>query len=183
MNVHSIEINGLRRDLPIVPVGDEVSIAFLKLYGDLELMEVVTAALAERLDDDVDVILGPESGGILLAHLLAGAASKPYAVARKKLRPHMVEPIRVPVTTIGTAGRQELILDDADAALLRGRRIALVDEVVSSGGTLNALTTLVGSAGGKVVQTLAVATEGDVRPDVDSLVHLPVFARTPGGDG
>ncbi|MFD4374304.1 phosphoribosyltransferase family protein [Streptomyces sp. NPDC058486] len=180
MSVHTIDIGGLRRDLPIVPVGDEVSIAFLKLYGDLPLLEKAVTVLAERLDSGAEVILGPESGGILLAHLLAQRTGLPCAVARKKLRPHMVEPIRVPVRSIGTPGEQELILDDADAALIAGRRVALVDEVVSSGGTLLALESLVAAARGTVAQTLAVATEGDPRPSIVSLVHLPVFPRDPG---
>ncbi|GAA3310345.1 phosphoribosyltransferase family protein [Streptomyces cinereospinus] len=177
MAVHTIRIGHLQRHLPVVPVGDEVSIAFLKLYGDIELLEVATAALADRLTDDAEVIVGPESGGILLAHLLAQRARRSCVVARKKVRPNMTAPIRVPVRTIGTAGEQELVLGEDDAALIDGRRVALIDEVVSSGGTLHALQALIDAAGGQVVQTLAVATEGERRPSVTSLVHLPVFTR------
>lgn len=182
MAVHPIRIGDLQRHLPVVPVSDDVSIAFLKLYGDTELLEVATAALADQLTDDADIIVGPESGGILLAHLLAQRTKRPCVVARKKVRPNMTAPLRVPVRTIGTAGEQELVLGEDDAAVINGRRVALIDEVVSSGGTLHALQTLVGAAGGEVVQTLAVATEGERRPSVTSLVHLPVFTREP-GDG
>ncbi|MFI1166961.1 phosphoribosyltransferase family protein [Streptomyces sp. NPDC020801] len=179
MAVHTIRIGDLQRHLPVVPVGDDVSIAFLKLYGDLELLDVATAALADRLTGDADVIVGPESGGILLAHLLARRTNRRCVVVRKKVRPNMAAPIRVPVRTIGTAGEQELVLGEDDAAVIAGRRVALVDEVVSSGGTLRALQALVGAAGGEVVQTLAVATEGERRPSVTSLVHLPVLTREP----
>ncbi|GAA2239767.1 MULTISPECIES: phosphoribosyltransferase family protein [Kitasatospora] len=178
MRTQTIRIGDIQRDLPVVAVSESLSIAFLKLYGDLELVDAATNALAERLRDDVDVILGPESGGILLAHKLAEKAHKPYLVARKKVRPNMAAPIRVPVQTIGTAGSQELVLGEDDAALVHGRRVALIDEVVSSGGTLTALQALVDAAGGEIVQILAVATEGDERPSVTSLFHLPLFTTT-----
>jgi adenine phosphoribosyltransferase len=176
MRTQHISIGGVERDLPIVAVGEAVSIAFLKLYGDVELVDAATSALAERLQEDVDIILGPESGGILLAHKLAEKAGKPYRIARKKVRPNMAAPIRVPVQTIGTAGVQELVLGEDDAAVVKGRRVAVIDEVVSSGGTLTALDALVKAAGGEIVQVLAVATEGEERPSVTSLVHLPLYA-------
>ncbi|MET8541466.1 phosphoribosyltransferase family protein [Kitasatospora sp. NPDC004799] len=175
MRTQPISIGDVRRELPVVAVSDTVSIAFLKLYGDVELVDAATAALADRLRDDVDIILGPESGGILLAHKLAEKAGKPYRIARKKVRPNMAAPLRVPVQSIGTAGVQELVLGEDDAAVLRGRRIAVIDEVISSGGTLAALDALVGQAGGEIVQVLAVATEGDERPSVTSLLHLPLY--------
>ncbi|WP_434739509.1 phosphoribosyltransferase family protein [Micromonospora sp. SH-82] len=177
MNTHRITIGGLHRDLPIVPVGPEIEIAFLKLYGDLPLVEAATDELAARLDPSVEVIVGPETGGILLSHKLAEKTGRPYVVARKKIRPNMVAPLTVPVQTIGTAAAQQLVLGDDDAATIGGRAVAIVDEVVSSGGTLVALGELISAAGARVVQTLAVATEGDRRAEVVSLCHLPVFPR------
>lgn len=172
---HPITIGDVRRELPIVRVADDARIAFLKLYGDVELTVACARALAERMPTDIDVIVGPETGGILLAHELAEHSGRPYAIARKKLRPNMVKPLRVPVQSIGTPGQQELFLGDDDVALVEGRRVALVDEVVSSGGTLTALHELIATAGGTVRQVLAVATEGERRPEVESLLHLPVF--------
>jgi adenine phosphoribosyltransferase len=178
VRLHSIEIAGLRRDLPVVPVSATTSIAFLKLYGDFGLMAAATARLAELTDPGVEVILGPEAGGILLAHEVAEKSGLPYVIARKRVRPNMADPLAVPVTTIGTSQAQILVLGRDDAAILAGRQVALIDEVVSSGNTVKALTELVRLAQGKVTQVLAVASEGQPRPDVTALVHLPLFETT-----
>lgn len=106
MRTHLVEIAGLRRELPIVTVTPSVAIAFLKLYGDAELVEAAAPALAESLDPSCEFILGPEAGGIVLAHLLAVRADLPYAIARKKQRPNMTAPARVQLRSIGTDGWQ-----------------------------------------------------------------------------
>ena len=178
MSTYSVEIAGVRRELPVVPVGAGTRIAFLKLYGDLELVDAAISALHTRLDSRAEVILGPETGGILLALLLARSSGVPYVAARKKTRPDMRAPIRARVNSIGTPGGQQLFLGEDDAASLHDRRVALIDEVVSSGGTVDALRELVDTAGGRVVQVLAVATEGERRADVTSLCHLPLFPAT-----
>ncbi|WP_409471684.1 phosphoribosyltransferase family protein [Streptomyces sp. HC307] len=175
VDIHPIRIGTVQRDLPVVPVSADLSIAFLKLYGDLPLVEAATTELAARLEPGIDIIVGPETGGILLAHKIAEKTGKPYVVARKKIRPYMRSPLSVPVSTIGTAGVQQLVLGEDDAVLLNGARVAVVDEVVSSGGTLTALGELIAKAGGRIAQTLAVATEGAPRPTVVSLCHLPLF--------
>ncbi|WP_281289429.1 phosphoribosyltransferase family protein [Nocardia ninae] len=164
----------LVRNLPIVPVAPDLEIAFLKLYGDVELLDHCVKELAKQISDAVEVLVGAEAGGILLTHGVATATGLPCAIARKKRRPHMVSPVSVTVGTIGTPGLQELFLDDADQRLIAGRRVAVIDEVLSSGATQQAMTTLVAQAGGQVVQTLVVATEGERRADVTHLVHLPV---------
>jgi adenine phosphoribosyltransferase len=170
-----VEIAGLRRALPIVPVAPSVAIGFLKLYGDAELVEAAASALAESLDPSCEFIVGPEAGGILLAHLLAVRTGLPYAIARKKQRPNMTAPARVQLRSIGTDGWQTLLLGEDDAARMAGRRVAVVDEVISSGGTIAALQELVAQVGGTVIQQLAVATEGKPREDVTTLCHLPLF--------
>jgi len=109
---------------------------------------------------------------------VAGKSGLPYVIARKRVRPNMTDPLTVPVTTIGTNQAQTLVLGRDDAAILAGRQVALIDEVVSSGNTVKALTELVRLARGKVTQVLAVASEGRPRPDVTSLVHLPLFEAT-----
>ncbi|MFD5796606.1 phosphoribosyltransferase family protein [Streptomyces diastatochromogenes] len=175
MTTYPVTIGALTRRLPIVAVAPDVSIAFLKLYGDPPLVSAAVDLLAQQVSDEVDIILGPEAGGILLAHLLAERLALPYVVARKKARPNMVNPLSVPVRTIGTSQAQALFLGEDDCGSLHGKNVAVIDEVVSSGGTLDAVRSLVHAAGGRVVQALAVATEGEPRPDVTSLLHLPLF--------
>lgn len=175
MTAHTASFDGVSRDLPVVPVSKTVSVAFLKLYGDVELTEHCADRLTARLTSDVDVLLAGESGGILLAHAIARRRGLSYVLARKKRRPTMRRPLAVSLTTIGTAGEQMLFIDEADRAKLHGNRVAIVDEVVSSGATLEALRSLADHAGGHVVQILAIATEGDERSDVDVLTHLPLF--------
>ena len=173
-----MDIVGLARELPIVPISDDVSIAFLKLYGDIELIAAVVDAIAERVGADVDVLAGPEAGAILLTHLVADRLNKPYVIARKKLRPYVVNPLIVTVETITTTGIQQLFLDEADTASPAQNRVAVIDEVVSTGATLDAVRSLVTRAGGSPIEAHAVALEGDQRPDVSALVHLPVFPTT-----
>lgn len=174
---HTVEIAGVLRVLPVVPVSDEVAVAFLKLYGDIELIEVAAIKLAASIRSDITVVLGPEAGGILLAHLVAVYSGKRYAVARKKIRPYMKDVLRASVQSIASVGKQELIIDDFDLQLIRGANVALIDEVVSSGNTISALRQLVEGAGGRVSQVLTVATEGEegAHTDITSLCHLPVF--------
>jgi len=177
-SVYSVDIVGLRRELPIVPISDDVSIAFLKLYGDTELIAAVVDAIAEGVGADVDVLAGPEAGAILLTHLVADRLAKPYVIARKKHRPYMVNPLMATVESITTVGVQQLFLDDADAATLAGNRVAVIDEVVSTGATLDAMRSLLTRAGGSPIESHAIALEGDDRPDVTALIHLPIFTSS-----
>lgn len=179
MTTHTADFGGVSRELPVVPVSETVSVAFLKLYGDVELTEHCADQLSFMLMSDVDVLLAGESGGILLAHAIARRRSLSYVLARKKRRPTMRQPLAVSLQTIGTAGEQMLFIDEADTTKLEGNRVAIVDEVVSSGATVTALNTLADQAGGHVVQVLAIATEGDERSDVDVLTHLPLFPTEP----
>lgn len=128
----------------------------------------------------MDCLIAPESGGILLGHLVGASAGRPYVLVRKKRRPHMVAPLMTTVETIGTSGAQHLFLDDEDTRRIDGQRVAIIDEVISSGATRSALHALATMAGATVVQTLAVATEGPAPdPTVTCLVHLPLFPREP----
>ncbi|NRD09335.1 phosphoribosyltransferase family protein [Rathayibacter agropyri] len=175
MTAHTASFDGVSRDLPVVPVSKMVSVAFLKLYGDVELTEHCADQLTARLTSHADVLLAGESGGILLAHGIARRRGLSYVLARKKRRPTMRQPLAVSLTTMGTAGEQMLFIDEADRAKLHGNSVAIVDEVVSSGATVEALRSLADQAGGHVIQVLAIATEGDERSDVDVLTHLPLF--------
>jgi adenine phosphoribosyltransferase len=170
-----VEIAGVRRELPIVQVGPDVAVALLNLLGDTELTEAAAEALAQRLPQEVDVLVTPEVKAVPLAHALSRITGKPYVVARKTEKPYMINPVSRQVLSITTGKPQLLVLDGADVPLIRGRKVAIVDDVVSTGSTLAGLRELIESVGGEVVAVLAVFTEGTPRQDVIALGHLPLF--------
>lgn len=170
-----MEIAGVRRDLPIVQVGPDVAVALLNLLGDTELTEAAAEALAQRLPPEVETLVTPEVKAVPLAHALSRVTGRPYVVARKTEKPYMINPVSRQVLSITTGKPQLLVLDGADIPLIRGRRVAIVDDVVSTGSTLSGLRELIESVGGQVVAVLAVFTEGTPRQDVIALGHLPLF--------
>ena len=174
MPTHRVSVNGEVRDLPIVNVG-AVSVALLNLLGDTTLTEAAADALAARLPDGIDVLVTPEVKALPLAHALSVRSGVPYVVVRKTEKPYMVGARRHTVLSITTGAPQDLVIDGADMPRLHGRRAAIVDDVVSSGGTLTALTELLEGVGASVAATLAVFTEGDERDDVIALGHLPLY--------
>ncbi|MCG7234469.1 hypothetical protein MHX62_10180 [Corynebacterium sp. ACRQM] len=176
-NTYTIEVSGVKRDLPVVPVSEDVAIAFLKLYGDNDLLTASIDSLSRKLSSSVDLLVGAEAGGILVAYELSRQTGIPYVILRKKQRPNMDQPLTVEVNTIGTDKAQRLYLDDADQDTLKGKTVAFVDEVISSGATMEASCKLVRQAGGRVQQKLAVAIEGQKREDVDSVFAIPLFSR------
>lgn len=176
MNSYKITIAGLERELPICPLNDKVSIAGFIMFSDVEL----TMACAEELlkkCGDFDVILTAESKGIPIAYEMSRQCGKPYVVARKSVKLYMTEPISVSVKSITTANVQTLYLSNEKADMLKNKRIIVVDDVVSTGESFNALSELVKKAGGKVVTYSAVLAEGDAanRDDVVFLEKLPLF--------
>jgi adenine phosphoribosyltransferase len=177
MNVRTypIEIRGVHRELPIVQVGPNVAVALLNLLGDTELVEAVAAELNDRLPPEVEILVTPEVKAVPLAHALSRLSGKPYVVARKTEKPYMINPVSRTVVSITTGKPQLLVLDGHDAELIRGRKTAIVDDVVSTGSTLKGLSELIESVGGEVKAVLAVFTEGTPRSDVLSLGHLPLF--------
>ncbi|MEN2982610.1 MAG: phosphoribosyltransferase family protein [Thermus sp.] len=175
MRTYPVEIAGVRRDLPIVQVGPDVAVALLNLLGDTELTEAAAEALAQRLPPEVETLVTPEVKAVPLAHALSRVTGRPYVVARKTEKPYMINPVSRQVLSITTGKPQLLVLDGADIPLIRGRRVAIVDDVVSTGSTLSGLRELIESVGGQVVAVLAVFTEGTPRQDVIALGHLPLF--------
>ncbi len=171
---HRVSVNGEVRDLPVVNVG-AVSVALLNLLGDTALTEAAADALAARLPSDVEVLVTPEVKAVPLAHALSVRSGVPYVVVRKTEKPYMVGARRHTVVSITTGTPQDLVIDGADVPRLRGRRVAVVDDVVSTGGTLMALSELLADVGAEVVATLVVFTEGDERNDVIALGHLPLY--------
>ena len=175
MRTYPVEITGVRRELPIVQVGPGVAVALLNLLGDTELTEAAAEALAERLPPEVEVLVTPEVKAVPLAHALSRITGKPYVVARKTEKPYMINPVSRQVLSITTGKPQLLVLDGADIPRVRGKKVAIVDDVVSTGSTLAGLRELIESVGGEVVAVLAVFTEGTPRQDVVALGHLPLF--------
>jgi adenine phosphoribosyltransferase len=163
----TLEIVGLRRQLPVVEVAANQWIASFVLLGDTELVERCGRALARRLDKwRLDCLIVPEGRGLALTHVIAaslstGDAYVPYIVARKGVKPYMQNPLIGVVNTITTAGEQVLALDGADANRLQGRRVCVVDDLISTGGTTRAVAKLAAAAGAEVCCVAAVLLEGE----------------------
>jgi adenine phosphoribosyltransferase len=179
MPTHTVTIGRETRELPVVNVG-AVSVALLNLLGDTQLTEAAAEALAARVPDGVEVLVTPEVKAVPLAHALSVRTGLPYVVVRKTLKPYMVGGFSRTVHSITTGAPQDLVLDGADLPRLRGKGVAIVDDVISTGGTLHALTDLLGEVDARVVATMVVFTEGDVRDDVVALGHLPLFPAEAG---
>jgi adenine phosphoribosyltransferase len=174
---HEITIGAIRRELPIIEVAPGVSVALLNLLGDTELTEEAGKLLAAKLPASIDVLVTPEVKAVPLAHVISRITGKPYIVARKTAKPYMQTPVIKEVISITTGKPQLLVLDGADVALLKGKQAAIIDDVVSTGGTLRSLSSLIDEVGGHVSATLAVFTEGDERPEIISLGHLPLYLK------
>ncbi|WP_457628907.1 phosphoribosyltransferase family protein [Oceanithermus sp.] len=175
MKSYPIEIGGVKRELPVVQVGDGVAVALLNLLGDTELTEAVAEEMAKRLPEGIEVLVTPEVKAVPLAHALSRITGLPYIVARKTAKPYMIQPVTREVLSITTGKPQLLVLDGTDIAKINGKQVAIVDDVVSTGSTLKGLRELIESVGGKVGAVMAVFTEGTPRDDVIALGHLPLF--------
>lgn len=176
---YAIEIAGLKRNLPLFPINDELQIAAFILLGDAELSNACAKALLEKAPE-YDYILTAEAKGIPLVHDMARlAGADHYFVARKKKKLYMGEAIDVCVQSITTAGVQHLLLTEEDASLMRGKRVLIVDDVISTGQSLEALERLCEKAGGIIVGRMAVLAEGDAakRADITYLQALPLFDK------
>lgn len=175
MNTHRVQVGSVTRDLPIVPVAPNVSVALFNMLGDTEVTEAAGKALARLIPEGVSVLVTPEVKALSLAHVISRESGIPYIVIRKTQKPYMVDPIAREVVSITTGKPQLLVLDGFDVPKIRGQQVAIVDDVVSSGGTLHSLRQIIEEVGGEVAAVLAVFTEGDERSDVTALGHLPLF--------
>ena len=175
--VYSMNIAGLQRDLPLCPINDQLYIAGFVVFGDQELT-VACARELLKVAPEYDYLITAEAKGIPLAHEMArqtGAAK--YFLARKAPKLYMTGVFESTVRSITTAKEQHLYLDTADAELIKGKRILIVDDVISTGESLNALEKLIEKAGGIVAGRMAVLAEGDAqdRDDIIYLEKLPLF--------
>ena len=174
---YRMKVAGLERDLPICKVTDSLYIARFVIFGDQELTVACARDLLERAPE-YDYIITAEAKGIPLAHEMARqAGDAKYILARKGPKLYMRDIFDVTVRSITTAKEQRLYLDGADAELMKGKRILIVDDVISTGESLAALEALVEKAGGIVCGKMAVLAEGDAqdRADLIYLEKLPLF--------
>ena len=175
--VYKMKVAGLERELPICRVTDNLYIAGFVIFGDQELT-VACARELLKVAPEYDYIITAEAKGIPLAHEMARQTNAPkYILARKGPKLYMRDIFSVTVNSITTAKEQKLYLDTADAELMRGKKILIVDDVISTGESLLALEALVEKAGGIIAGKMAVLAEGDAqsRDDLIYLEKLPLF--------
>ncbi len=174
---YTMKIAGLSRDLPLCPLNDDLYIAGFIMFGDVE----ITVKAAEELLKKApafDLIVTAESKGIPLAYEMARqAGGVRYIVCRKEKKLYMRDVVQTEVDSITTDHIQSLCIDGADAALIRGKRILVVDDVISTGESLRSMETLVEQAGGNIVARMSVLAEGEAadRQDITFLEKLPLF--------
>ena len=177
MLYHHMKIAGLDRALPICPLNDKLSIAGFIIFGDCELTTACAKELLSRAPE-YDYLITAEAKGIPLAHEMARLhGDDKYFVARKGLKVYMTNPLSITVNSITTKREQTLYLDGFDAEMMKGKRILIVDDVISTGESLSALETLVKKAGGNICGRVAILVEGEAqkRKDIFYLEKLPLF--------
>ena len=180
---YELKVCGLTRRLPFVPIDGEKAFASFVVIGDTVLIERGGARLAEEIPP-VDALLTAEAKGIALAYELSRRLGlKEFIVARKSVKSYMKNPISQSVHSITTKGEQHVYLDEADGAKLRGKRVCVVDDVISTGESLRAVEELAGKAGGTVVCRAAILAEGEAaeRKDILFLEKLPLFQKAADG--
>ena len=174
---YKLKVAGLERDLPLCPINDELYIGAFVIFGDVEL----TCACARdllKIAPEHDIMITSESKGIpLIFEMARQAGSNQYVVARKMQKLYMSDTFSCEVNSITTAKKQTLYLDGKDAELMRGKRVLIVDDVISTGESLRAIEELVAHAGGNIVGKIAILAEGDAkdREDIKYLEVLPLF--------
>ena len=174
---YEMDIAGLKRELPLCKVSDDLYIGAFVMFGDVELT-VHCASELLKLAPEYDYIIAPEAKAIpLLYEMARQSAAGRYFLARTSAKAYMSRVFEVEVKSITTAAVQKLVLDKADAELIRGKRMLIVDDVISTGESLQAMEELVAKAGGIIAGKMAVLAEGDARhrDDIITLAPLPLF--------
>ena len=184
MNYYKMNIAGCERKLPLCPINESLYIGAFVIFGDPELTTACSDALLKKAPE-YDYIITAEAKGIPLAHEMARlAGNQRYFLARKAPKLYMTGVMEVNVRSITTAKEQKLYLDTADAELMKGKRILIVDDVISTGESLKAIEALVDQAGGIIVGKATILAEGDAttREDIVYLEKLPLFAKSEAGE-
>lgn len=177
---YEIEVAGLKRQLPICPLNENLQIGAFVIFGDVELTVKSAEELLKLAPDDYDYMITAESKGIPLIHEMARQSGKnKYILARKSTKLYMKGVVRCEVNSITTASSQTLFLDGADAQLIKGKKILIVDDVISTGESLKSLEHLVQTCGGVIAGRLAILAEGEAaeREDIKYLQYLPLFDK------
>ena len=177
MKTYTLHVAGLTRELPIIKLSYDLSIASFVILGDTEIVKKTAPMIAKKLPE-VDFVVTAEAKGIPLAYEISKILNlNEYIVARKSIKAYMEEPIEVEVNSITTTNSQKLYLNNQDANKIKGKRVAVIDDVISTGQSLKALERLVEKAGANVVAKAAILAEGDAkdRKDIIFLEALPTF--------
>lgn len=177
-DTYKVEIAGLKRELPLFEIKPGLKIAILNILGDTELVQACARELAKRLKSlTYDLIITAEAKSIPLAHALSVEAKKPYIVLRKSYKPYMGDAVRAETLSITTGQPQVLILDEKDRELIRGKQVVILDDVISTGSTLQGMRMILDKAGASVAGEAAIFTEGERAQwaHIISLGHLPLF--------
>lgn len=174
---YSIDIAGVKRNLPLCRLNDELNIAAFVIFGDVE-MTVVSARELLKIAPEHDIMITAESKGIPLIHEMARQSGvNTYIVARKAQKLYMKNIVSTEVTSITTAKKQTLYVDQSDVELMKGKRVLIIDDVISTGESIKAVEKLVAESGGEVVGKMAILAEGGAkdRGDIIFLQYLPLF--------
>ena len=182
---YDIKVAGLARKLPKVKINDELAIASFVILGDTELIEKcaleITLHPGFPKKDDIDVIVCPEAKAIPLVHVIANILKVDYVVARKSVKGYMVDPIVEKVESITTIGEQMLVLDKHDAEKVKGKNVCIVDDVISTGGSITSVEKLLQKAEANVICKAAILLE-EAGYDKDNIIYLeklPIFKLVP----
>jgi len=175
---HTVEVAGVKRDLRLFEIKPGLKIAILNILGDTEFVQVCAKELAKKLKDtEYDVLVTAEAKSIPLAYALSVETKKPYVVLRKSYKPYMGDALKAETLSITTGQPQTLILDQKDRETIKGGMVVIVDDVISTGSTLQAMRMILDKAGASVVAETAIFTEGDRAQwnNIISLGDLPLF--------
>ncbi len=175
---YSVEVAGIKRELALFEIKPGLRIAILNILGDTELVQSCAKALTEKLAfTEYDILVTAETKSIPLAYALSVETNKPYVILRKTYKPYMGNAIQAETLSITTGQPQTLFLDEKDRAMMVGKKVVIVDDVISTGSTLQGMRLLIQKAGAQIVAEAAIFTEGERAKwrEIISLGHLPVF--------
>lgn len=177
---YSVEVAGLKRDLRLFEIKPGLKIAILNILGDTEFVQACAKELAQKLKDtDYDLLVTAEAKSIPLAYALSLETKKPYVVLRKAYKPYMGNALKAETLSITTGQPQTLILDEKDIDLIKGKKVVIIDDVISTGSTLQGMRLVLDKAEASVVAEAAIFTEGDRAQwmHIVALGHLPLFTE------
>jgi adenine phosphoribosyltransferase len=177
-STYPVDIANVHRELPLFEIKPGLKIAILNILGDTELVEACARELGKKLSQlSYDVLVTAEAKSIPLAHALSVVTCKPYVILRKSYKPYMGNALQAETLSITTGQPQTLYLDEKDRELMKSKKVIILDDVISTGSTLQGMRLLLQKAGAEVVVEAAIFTEGERAKwaNIISLGHLPVF--------